>query len=135
MGSVRCKGHTWFSLINLTHSWSIWGNRFHGSIIHQPTSGCFMYLSVNGEGNNDDSNDARSTLKIAIMVIFFLKGLLFYKQKDDLVLIVKRLNLFLSNCSTVTLKVSSWRQFKWRFQINKESSKWKSKIPRHASSV
>ena len=135
MGSVRCKGHTWFSLINLTHSWSIWGNRFHGSIIHQPTSGCFIYLSVNGEGNNDDSNDARSTLKIAIMVIFFLKGLLFYKQKDDLVLIVKRLNLFLSNCSTVTLKVSSWRQFKWRFQINKESSKWKSKIPRHASSV
>ena len=135
MGSVRCKGHTWFSLINLTHSWSIWGNRSHGSIIHQPTSGCFMYLSVNGEGNNDDSNDARSTLKIAIMVIFFLKGLLFYKQKDDLVLIVKRLNLFLSNCSTVTLKVSSWRQFKWRFQINKESSKWKSKIPRHASSI
>ena len=135
MGSVRCKGHTWFSLINLTHSWSIWGNRFHGSIIHQPTSGCFIYLSVNGEGNNDDSNDARSTLKIAIMVIFFLRDLLFYKQKDDLVLIVKRLNLFLSNCSTVTLKVSSWRQFKWRFQINKESSKWKSKIPRHASSV
>lgn len=66
-----------------------------------------MYLSVNGEGNNDDSNDARSTLKIAIMVIFFLKGLLFYKQKDDLVLIVKRLDLFLSNCSTVTRKVSS----------------------------
>lgn len=66
-----------------------------------------MYLSVNGEGNNDDSNDARSTLKIAIMVIFFLRDLLFYKQKDDLVLIVKRLNLFLSNCSTVTLKVSS----------------------------
>ena len=135
MGSFRCKGHTWFSLINLTHSWSIWGNRSHGSIIHQPTSGCFMYLSVNGEGNNDDSNDARSTLKIAIMVIFFLRDLLFYKQKDDLVLIVKRLNLFLSNCSTVTLKVSSWRQFTWRFQINKESSKWKSKIPRHASSV
>ena len=135
MGSVRCKGNTWFSLINLTHSWSIWGNRSHGSIIHQPTNGCFMYLSVNGEGNNDDSNDAGSTLKIAIMVIFFIKGLLFYKQKDDLVLIVKRSNLFLSNCSTVTLKVSSWRQFKWRFQINEESSKWKSKIPRHASSV
>ena len=121
MGSVRYKGHTWFSFINLTHSWSIWWNRSHGSIIHQPTNGCFMYLSVNGESNNDDSNDAGLTLKIAIMVIFFLR----WSSINCEAIGSLSIELLNSNTKSFILKaVSVEISNKWRvFQMEVQDSK------------